>query len=247
MAIECNGIYYHNSEQKSHKYHSNKYRLCEERGIQLLSLWEDWIYKKSSIIENILLSKLGIYKERIYARRCTIKTVDTRDANLFLNTYHIQGGCPAHIKYGLYDRDRLVCLMTFANHRNNIIGVSGWELVRFCSAAGVQVIGGAQKLLSYFIHTHHPDTLVSFSMNDISNGNLYKRLGFEKSSTNQSYWYVEKDTLKRYHRSSFTKDSIIRKGWKQDKNGWKEADVVLEHGYYQIYDSGQTKWTLVLH
>ena len=244
LAIECNGIYYHNSEQKTHRYHIDKYNICKLNGIQLLSFWEDWICKKSAIIENILLSKLGIYKERIYARKCQVKPVETTEANIFLNNYHIQGGCPANIKYGLYQDDRLLCLMTFADHRNNIMGVSGWELVRFCSLTGVQVVGGAEKLLSYFIHQYHPDTIASFSMNDISNGNLYKQLGFQQSSVNQSYWYVEKDTLKRYHRSSFTKSSIIKRGWRDSKEGWREADVVREHGYYQIYDSGQTKWIL---
>ncbi len=245
IAIECNGIYYHNSTQKEHSYHSNKYKLCQLQGVQLLSFWEDWIYKKPQIVENILLSKLGIYNERIYARKCSIKEVDTHDAGVFLNTYHIQGSCPADVKYGLYYEDRLVCIMTFANHRNNIISTSGWELTRFCSPFGVQVIGGANKLLTHFIRNYNPQNITSFSSNDISNGNLYKQLGFEKGNINQSYWYIDKD-FKRYHRSSFTKSSIIKKGWRNDKDGWTESEVMNEHGYYQIYDSGQTKWTLTI-
>ena len=241
LAIECNGIYYHNSLQKEHNYHYNKYKLCEMQGIQLLSFWEDWIYKKPEIIENILLSKLGIYKERIYARKCKIKKLNTNDSGIFLNSYHLQGSCPADIKYGLYYNDILVSVMTFANHRNNIISTKGWELTRFCSLPGVQVTGGAEKLLTHFIREYNPTSIVSFSMNDISNGNLYKKLGFEKDTINQSYWYVD-DNFKRYHRSSFTKNSIIKKGWKNNKEGWTESEIMKEPGYSKIYDSGQTKW-----
>lgn len=243
IAIECNGIYYHNSTQKDKNYHTNKYKLCELQGIQLLSFWEDWIYKKPQIVENILLSKLGLYRERIYARNCNIVKLDAATTNLFLDTYHIQGSCPSDVKYGLYYESRLVCLMTFANRRNNIIGTGGWELVRFCSVAHTQVIGGAQKLLSHFIREYDPECVTSFASNDISNGNLYDKLGFIKSSTNQSYWYIDSN-FKRYHRTSFTKSSIIKRGWKYTKSGWTEASVMKEHNFYQIYDSGQTKWVL---
>ena len=123
-----------------------------------------------------------------------------------------------------------------------------WELVRFCNKLNTRVIGGASKLLNYFIKIYNPISIVSFSMNDISDGNLYKKLGFKTDGKiTHSYWYVEPGTLKRYHRTSFSKQQIVKKGWK-DKvdNTWTEADVMKEHGYFQIYDSGQMKWILNL-
>ena len=56
--------------------------------------------------------------------------------------------------------------------------------------------------------------------------------------------YIERSSLRRYHRSSFTKDAIVKRGWKENKDGWTEKDVMLEHGYFQLYDSGQTKWLI---
>lgn len=53
---------------------------------------------------------------------------------------------------------------------------------------------------------------------------LYKALGFEKFNNGQtSYWYIEHGTYKRYHRSTFAKAGIVRRGWK-DKvdNTWTE-------------------------
>lgn len=246
LAIECNGIYYHDAESKPKNYHLNKYRLCKQQNIQLISLWEDWIYKKPEIVESIILSKLGIYTTRLYARQCEVKEVTVHDANLFLDKYHIQGRCPSEVKLGLFCNNELLSVMTFANHRNNIIGSNGCELVRFCNKFNTQIVGGAEKLLTHYIRTSHPTSIYSFSSNDISNGNLYAKLGFEEGQTNQSYWYIDSNSFKRYHRSSFTKDSIIKRGWKDSKEGWIEREVMLEHGYRQIYDSGQTKWVKVV-
>ena len=52
---------------------------------------------------------------------------------------------------------------------------------------------------------------------DISNGNLYKSLGFEYVRQTSSYWYVDKS----------------------------EFDIMeMWNKYYHIHDSGQTKWIL---
>jgi hypothetical protein len=70
-------------------------------------------------------------------------------------------------------------------------------------------------------------------------------LGFIKECENISYWYIEPHTNKRYHRTSFSKQMIIKKGWKDSKEGWTEHEVMEEKGYYRIYDAGQTKWIKV--
>lgn len=118
-----------------------------------------------------------------------------------------------------------------------------WILHRFCNKIGYNVPGAASRLMKYFISNYDPKQIISFSSNDISDGRLYKKLGFEYiNTTKSSYWYIKQGTHERFHRSSFTKDAIIKRGWKQDKEGWTELEVMTEHGYLQIYDSGQQKW-----
>ena len=119
-----------------------------------------------------------------------------------------------------------------------------WNLNRFCTKINTNVIGAASKLFKYFIKKYNPESITSYSMNDFSNGNLYKILGFKQTGFNKVYWYFEPKTLKRYHRSSFTKNNILKYGWRDKKdNTWTELDVMKEYGYFQIYDSGQTKWS----
>ena len=244
IAIECNGVYWHSEKYKDANYHYNKWKMCEDNGIQLIQIWEDQVVRSMDIIESIICSKLGIYKERIGARQCTIKCISAKESNEFLNQNHIQGDCKANIRYGMYYNDKLVATMAFRKCKNNLQGKGDWELIRFCSRCNLQIIGGAEKMLKHFIKDINPQNIISFSSNDISNGNLYKKLGFEKVNVNQSYWYVERSTMKRYHRSTFTKDAIVGFGWRENKDGWREKDVMKEHGYFQLYDSGQTKWIL---
>lgn len=251
IAIECNGIYSHSTKYKYPKYHINKSELCKEKGIRLIHIWEDWVKNKPEIVESILLSKLGLIGNTIYARKCIIKEVDSKTCNDFLEANHIQGKSASKIKLGLYYNDQLVSVMTFSPPRINMGSKNHkcqWELVRFCNKINLRVIGGASKLLKYFIKNYNPESIVSFSMNDISTGELYDYLGFiNNGKINQSYWYIESNTLKRYHRSSFSKHEIVRRGWR-DKvdNTWTEREVVEEHGYFCIYDSGQLRWVLNL-
>ena len=249
IAIECNGIYWHNSSHKPKSYHMDKTKTCNNKCIKLLHIWEDWIVNKSQIVESILLNKLGLINNSIYARKCIIKEIDSKICNEFLDKNHIQGRSASSVRLGLYYNDELVSLMTFSPPRINMGGKNHkqqWELVRFCNKLNTRVVGGASKLLKYFIKTYYPTSIVSFSMNDISDGNLYKQLGFKTDGIiTHSYWYIEPGTLKRYHRSSFTKQQIVKRGWK-DKvdNTWTEVEAMEEQGYFKIYDSGQMKWIL---
>lgn len=243
IAIECNGIYWHSIKEPN--YHRNKYDLCESKGIQLLNIWQDWIINKPEIVESIILSKLGIYNDKIYARKCKVKEITNQECIEFLNRNHIQGAGSSQIKLGLYYNDRLVSVMTFS--LTNRFGKKNeqwyYDLTRFCSLLNTQVLGATGKLLQYFIDNYHPIRITSFACRDISNGKLYESLKFQNKGINKSYWYVDK-YYNRFHRNTFTKSSIIKRGWAEPNKQWKEKDIMYEHGYFQIYDSGQIKYIL---
>ena len=256
LAIECNGIYWHSTRKKDdNKFHYKKYIDCAERGIQLLTIWQDWIIRKPEIVKSIIRSKLGCTK-RIFARKCVIEQITPDCAREFYNTNHIQGYTNAKYHYGLFHKTsitgnlsklELVAVMSF-NRRKALQGApndNSWELVRYCSLLNITVVGGAGKLLNHFIKRENPTQISSFSSNDISNGALYQKLGFEKMGTNVPYWYID-SLYNRYHRSTFTKGSIRKRGWAPNHDNWTESEIMFEHKYLQIYDSGQTKWVLTI-
>lgn len=247
LAIEFNGCYWHCDKKKDKRYHYAKYKMCKEKGIQLIQIWEDWYHNDKDKVKSLILSKLGIYSKRLYARKCDIRKLTNKDIINFENTNHIQGHTNAQIIYGLYYDNELVSCMSFSEKRRQFIGSKAkedktYELLRFCSLRGYQIIGGMQKMISHFIKDYNPSKIISYSSNDISNGNVYIKAGFTKSSKEHlSYWYINKNNLIRYHRSKFCKTNLKKMGYDISRT---ETEIMGELPYFKIYDSGTTQWIL---
>ena len=244
IAIECNGCYWHSELKKpNNSYHIAKMRECEKRGIQLIQIWEDWIIHKPEIVKSLVLSKLGIYKDRIYARKCTLREVPMDECANFLENNHLQGSVNGSIRLGLYrDNDELVSIMVLGKKRKSVNGISSddaYELYRYCNKKNTQVLGGASKLFTYFVKNYNPNQIDSFSSNDISNGGLYKMLRFTKEpKISRSYWYID-STMHRMHRFSFRKSELVKLGFDPSLS---ESQITESMGLLKIYDSGQSKW-----
>lgn len=241
LAVECNGIYWHSTRKVDKNKHFEKLEKCREQGIQLLTLWEDQIQNSKQQLKNILLSKLGIYETKIGARECIIKEVSSRGSTEFLNKYHLQGSINSSIRLGLFKDNELLALMTLGRGRKSLNEKVEWELYRYCCKGGMCIIGGFSKLLKHFIQAYHPKSIITFSANDISEGNVYIKNGFKKIKETIGYWYIDKKNLVRYHRYSFTKQSLVKRGFDCNKS---ESEIMKKIGFYKIYDSGQSKWIL---
>ena len=243
IAIEYDGLYWHNELNKDSKYHLNKTELCEKQGIRLIHIFEDeWLYKQN-IVKSRLKSLLGLTDEKIYARKCKIKDVSFSDCKIFLEKNHIQGNVNAKHRYGLYYNDELVSIMTFGSKRKNLGSKSedeSYELLRFCNKLNTTVVGGASRLMNYFIKVHNPKEIISYCDRRWSIGNMYEKLGFKLDHVSRpSYFYIKGD--KRYNRFGYRKDILIKQGFDKNKT---EHEIMLERGIYRIYDCGTKvyKW-----
>lgn len=236
IAIEYNGLYSHHykpweekdSLKKDIKYHLLKTLDCERQGIQLLHFYSDEWNFKQPIVENIIKSKLGL-NDKIYARKCSIVSVDTQYKNYFLNQYHMQGEDKSSIKFGLEYNGDLLAIMTFAKSRFN--NGYNWELTRFCVKGGVSVVGGFSRLLKTFKDVYM-GSIISYADRRYSNGNVYITNGFNLIGVNKpSYYYVDKNFLRRYHRMRFQKKYI-------GAYDCTEYEKARELGYEKIFDCG---------
>lgn len=244
LAIEYNGLYWHSTAmQKNTNYHVEKTNACMDKDIQLIHVFEDeWKYN-SDIVKSRIANILGVTSKRIYARKTEIREVSSSDASKFLDANHIQGKCPSKHKIGLYYNDELISLMTFGSYRI-VTGLksvqNAYELIRFCNAKDTTVIGGASRLLKYFIRTYKPSEVMSYSCRRWSVGNLYKSLGFEYvHSSGPSYSYVINN--QRQHRAKYQKHKLVAEGY--DKT-MTEKEIMTERGIHRIYDCGTDKWIL---
>ena len=244
IGIEFNGLFWHSSKYREKNYHIDKTNYFKERDIDIIHIWEDdWNFKQD-IVKSILLNKIGITPKRIYARKCEIKEINNKISKVFLDNNHIQGSDKSKIKLGLYYNNELVSLMTFnKSEGRKIMKESEWNLSRFCNSLNVSVIGGASKLLKYFIKKYTPKRIISYADNDWSKGNLYNKLGFEMiSKTKPDYKYIHK--YKRIHKSNFQKKKLEKMF--NEKIECSETEFLTKKNIYKIWDCGKMKYELYM-
>lgn len=243
IAIEFNELYWHSELFKNKNYHIEKTKMCLDKGIQLIHIWEDDWKHKTSIIKNMIRSKLGLIKNSIGARKCEVREVNNAKAKEFLNLNHIQGYVPARTKLGLWYKDELVGLLTLGKTRS-VTGLDGndWELYRFAVKDGYTVPGGFSKLLSHFVKNNSVDKIITYSSLDYSTGQVYLKNGFtlNKITSPGYYWVI--DGFK-HHRYNFRKDKLVKEGADKNKS---ESQIMSERGYWKIWDSGNLKYEISL-
>ena len=247
LAIEYNGLMFHSRGKNSiskfntpdfpKDYHLKKTQMCEEKGIQLLHIFEgEDLTKWKSLIN----SKIG-KNTKIYARKCILKEITQKECDEFLEKNHLQGSCNASYRYGLFFNNVLVCVMTFSKSRYN--KEYDFELLRFCNLKGYNVIGGASKLLKHF-RKHNNGSIISYANRRWSNGNLYEKLGFTKiSETKPNYFYFSLDEFFLQSRLHFQKHKLKNKLEDFDQN-LSECENMFNNGYRQIFDCGNLVYVL---
>ena len=235
LAIEFDGLYWHNELNKDKDYHLEKTEACEKQGIQLIHIFEDeWLYRQD-IVKSRIKGLLGLNK-RIFARKCEIRPVDYKDSEMFLNENHIQGNCMSSYRYGLYSNSELVSLMTFGKSRFN---KDEYELLRFCNKTETNVVGGASRLFNHFLKDHPEiNEIISFADRRWSVGNLYEKLGFMKDSvTPPAYFYIINGIC--HNRLEFQKHKLVKEGYNPTLT---EHEIMLNRNIYRIYDCGNLKY-----
>jgi hypothetical protein len=237
IAIEINGLYWHSEKFVSNSYHLNKTKLCDDKNIQLIHIFEDEWLNKQDIVKSRLRNILGLTNFKIYGRKCAIKEVDTKIKTKFLNDNHIQGTIGSKINLGLYYKDELISLMTFG--KRPILNKNEYELIRFCNKLDTSVIGGASKLLKYFIRNHQPTEMISYADRRWSNGNLYEQLNFKFIENTKPNWFIL-NSGKREHRIKYQKHKLINMGFDKSKTAHQ---ITIDNNLYRIYDCGTKKYT----
>ena len=241
IAIEFNGIYWHSeiSGNKDKNYHLNKTKICLEHGIQLLHILDyEWELNKE-IVKSVISSKFGIYKCRLFGRKCIVKEINNNDAKSFLDSNHLQGQINSKICLGLIFNNELVSLMTFG--KNRFSKNNEWEMYRFCNKKYISIVGGASKLLSYFIKNYKPNKITTYADKRWSNGNLYEKIGFEKDNeSNPDYFYFKRFS-EFFHRLSFQKHKLKNKLEIFDATLTEWQNMQL-NGYDRIWDCGNIKF-----
>ncbi len=240
LAIELNGIYFHSyNHQESiaeRERHRHKHSLCVTAGISLLQFTDYEWNNKRELVKSMIANKLGL-STRIAARSCEITTEIPPN---FFRENHIHGFKANNAVAGLTIDGEIVCAMSWSKHAKY-----GWEICRLATKLGIHVVGGAGKLLKWFIRTHSPKTVFTYADKRFSIGNVYRSLGFiEIGSTRPNYQYVDR-LMKPHSRIKFQKHKLNSLLEIFDPNT-SESVNMFNNGYRRLWDAGHYRFLLSL-
>jgi len=252
LAIEYCGIYWHSDlsdpKRDIEDRHYRKYKLCQELGIQLITIFEtEWI-KKFDLVLDMLGNRLGYSAQKFQARKCSVVRGGL-DYDAFYKANHIQGPPRGGLTYGLIYNQAPVAMMTFSKATSHRGLKSRWELVRFASVGNV--VGGASRLFRAFIRDETPGSVVSYSDNRFFSGNMYQKLGFEfDGDSPPSYSVIIPGRRILRHKSNFRRKNLpkIIAQYKLDDvfdpetDPRSEGEFCKQHGFGRIYDCGKKRW-----
>lgn len=241
FGIEYCGLYWHcenSPEPRLKNYHWLKYEMCRKNNIRLITIFSDEWNNRKTQCKNFLKSALKQHDCKIYARKCEIKELNFEIIKDFCNKYHIQGKpSNAKIGYGIYYSNQLIGMISLGvHHRNSNLTV----LNRMCFKDNIQVTGGTQRLWSKCINwcnANNTESVITWSDNRWSNGNIYKKLGFElEKELPPDYSYVNLNRPeKRISKQSQKKNNECPKDM-------TEKNWTLSKGLSRIWDCGKIRW-----
>ena len=175
------------------------------------------------------------------ARKCKVRNVLKRDADVFLDKYHFQGKeVSSRVRLGLYYSDVLIGVLCIGKSRYT---KDSYEIIRYCMHPRFVVSGSFGKLFSHFLKTLTISaTIVSYmDLNKrFTASNVYEKNGFEiDGMTKPDYVWVKYDgtvVLKRYET---TKKKLITQGYAENKT---EVEIMHERGFYRMFGAGSKRY-----
>lgn len=244
----------HNSAELPRNFCRNSFVQCLEAGYRLITIFEcDWIVFNEECKR--LIKESLTPQRKLYARSLSVELVSKNDAKKFFDSNHFERhSSRGFVSYALKSSEgSFVAMMSFGHlrgqnplHKNKAC----FELVRYATASGTVVVGGASRLLSAFIKEFSPSIILSYSDNDFFTGGVYDKLGFTKLDVGQCVdyvWFDGKTILKRY----VTTVKRLEKGFPElcdearEKCKGVEDYVMHSRGFVKVYRCGNSRWLMM--
>ena len=237
LAIEYCGLHWHDELARGTDYHSDKLSRCTEKGIRLLTIFEDeWLEKQRLVLNRLRV--LAGKVEKAQARECTIIELGWPPARVFLEENHLQGAGNPSRCFGLYHNGQLRQILAISP---NQWGNKEQTISRLCTKSGYVVVGGASKLFEHVKHALSLTKVVTFADRRWSEGNVYRHMGFKMDKIlKPDYSY---HNGKQYRRSK----QSLKKTPEERLSNLTERELRLQQGWRRIYDCGKVRYVWDAH
>lgn len=227
LAIELNGLYWHDENHRGRTYHADKTATCMEAGIRIIHVFSDeWQFKRP-IVESIIKHSLGRSSVKIDARSCSIRQLTPTERKQFFEANHLDGDVKATFAAGLVRDEKIISAISLrkpihSKHWSNL------EVARFCSAIDTTVRGALGRLTKFalaYANSRGINSLLSYVDTRFGSGAGYERCGWKCiGKTPPRFWWT--DNVHRYDRFSCRADN---------KSGMTESQVAAQRGVRKIW------------
>lgn len=249
---------------KEKDYHYQKFKACDDKGIELITIF-DW--SNIDKIVDLIKNKSRPSSHIIYARKVNVEYANTiaKEHRDFLNDFHVLGEVKNKTNkqgssFVLEIRDKGI---SFDNGflEQKLLAIAVYyptsnkhqvELKRLAFREDYTIIGGASKLVkNVFKYKPEYNEIMTFSDNNLGTGSVYKIIGFKQIEDNKysmNFYNPEyKKLVKETSLWAVGADRLLQRfpnykhvGIGEDLPGNKE--IVMQYGFYPIYDCGYRKW-----
>lgn len=238
IAIECDGLYYHNELFHKPNDHLEKTEDCKEKGITLIQFYEDeWLNKKEvckSIIRRYL--NLSLYEED--SENCIIKEND-KNVSIFEenNSLDLEKDPKVNSYISLLKGNDILAQVSLQEMEDKII------ILNYIEKLNTKVENGFLKIILY-LRNKFENKKIEFQLNKRFPATLeFKKYLEENFSYEKSYEpdYFYVNQLMRLTQDSFRKEKLPLL---KNETNLEETLFIRKNRWYKIYDCGKDVFIL---
>lgn len=235
IGIEFNGLFWHSELFRDKEYHSLKSEMARSAGIRMIHVFEDEWRNKENIVKSMILHKCGKTERKIFARKCKVRELSSKERRDFFNKTHIDGDVQCKKSLGLFLGQEIIAGISFRspNHQKYSEHI---EIARFSTANNTAVIGALSRLVKAgerWAHQLGYRKILSYVDTRHGDGLGYVKSGFMRLGVTQNrFWWT--DDINRYDRFKFKADKSAGLTERQvaEMNGMKKIwgcpNLILE-------------------
>lgn len=242
LGIEYNGLYWHSeSVMHDHMYHQIKYEMCRDRGVSLLSIYEDEWRDKRHIVEGMIRHRLLSPLVILDARKLDIVELNPSEAYDFFESNHLEGHARAVVTFGLRDSLSGMVIAGMSLRRPFHRKYNGsLEVGRCCTLPGHSVRGWLGKLTAAskeYARKIAITSLMTYVDSRVGSGSGYIAAGWQRVNDDSSprFWWT--DFVHRHNRFKYRADK---------SRNMSQQDVATEAGVVAIYGSSNSRYEISL-
>lgn len=248
LAIEYNGTIFHhssnssnhfiNSMKKDKYYHFNKWKLCFENNVKLLSIYD--FYWQNPIKQNIYKAKIRHYLNldtKIFARKCKIVEVPNCEAYSFYNNNHLECAGMNYKEaqsYSLEFNNVRYMYFTIGKFYKQSSKSFVYKLHRICTLLNYTVVGGLSKCKK-FLYNKYGDFKYQLTLS--SGGSTLKTFNF--NLLEPRYFWVNSKNISIYYHRNYCQKQLLEKHFKEPLLSTDTESTYMEKlDFLKVYDNG---------